>query len=133
MDDIAIVVDSGGVSEVVVTNTVEHRYRCHVLVRVSLTCQACSYHPARALVALDYPELRLPRGTCHVINEMRIICIFDTPAQNRHLNEKQRSEAWDASVSDVARIHRSNEHNEIRRTFFLLYITRFTRPRSAQS
>lgn len=93
-----------------------------MLVRVSLTCQACSYHPARALVALDYPELRLPRGTCHVINEMRIMCIFDTPAQNRHLNEKQRSEAWDASVSDVARIHRSNEHNEIM-MFFLLYIT----------
>lgn len=43
--------------------------------------------------SLDYPELWLPRGTCHVI--YNIICVFDTPAQNRHLNEKQRSEAWD--------------------------------------
>lgn len=73
----------------------EHcRYRCRSRARLRLT------HLPSVLISScsragspDYPEPRLPRGTCHVINEIRIMCIFDTPAQNRHLNEKQRSEA----------------------------------------
>lgn len=48
--------------EVTVESSGDEHYRTgivvgHVLVCVSLTCQACSYHPARALVAPTTPNL----------------------------------------------------------------------------